>query len=328
MAPHAVLAGETTGDARGLRIVDLRDVSAPALDTLLGEQTIEWACELDWDFSKSAALLRQLADSRELSGVALLEGGEVAGFAYCGFSAGKGHVGDVYVRRRWRNANAEASLFRVLFNALMEAPGVERIEGQLMLAQEVQPPHRAPGIRSFERLLMELEPAALLPTGKASNSLKFRFEPWDEMHLEAAATVLWQAHAGHIDAQINDQYRTLDACRRFIRELVHFPGCASFCAPSSRVAFDTVTGHPSGISLISLVAGGVAHLAELCVTPQFRGAGLGYELLRRSGAAAIRAGADRISLAVTASNEDALRLYERCAFRRIRRFYAYAWDRA
>ncbi|HTW66438.1 MAG TPA: GNAT family N-acetyltransferase [Bryobacteraceae bacterium] len=328
MAPQAVLAGEGVSEGRETRIVDLRDLRAGDLDPLLREQTEEWAHELDWDFSKSADLLRQLFDARELAGLALLDGRDIAGFAYCGFSSGKAHVGDVYVPPPWRNGNAETVLFQALFNVLMDAPGVERIEAQLMLARQVQPPDRDCRIGSFERLFMTRDAAPSLPPGNASNTSRFRFEPWEDRHSEAAAFALWQAHAGHVDAQISDQYRTLAASSRFIQELVRFPGCASFCPSASYVAFENATGHPAGISLISFVAPGIAHLAELCVTPEFRGAGLGYELLRQSSAALADAGAQRISLTVTAGNDDALRLYRRCGFRQTRRFYAYAWDRS
>jgi ribosomal protein S18 acetylase RimI-like enzyme len=38
------------------------------------------------------------------------------------------------------------------------------------------------------------------------------------------------------------------------------------------------------------------------------------------------AGARRITLTVTANNEDAIRLYERCGFEEVRRFFAYVWE--
>jgi ribosomal protein S18 acetylase RimI-like enzyme len=336
MALRAVLSGNAAIERRlqeapAPRIVDLREVSARDLGPLLREETVEWARELDWDFSKSAGLLRRLAEARKLGGVALLDHGEVAGFAYCGFDDHKGHIGEVYVRPRWRNGNAEASLFRFLLNALMETPGVQRIESQLMLAQAMEPLAGDRGLRSFERILMMLDLKTPLAPGKvttkAATTARFRFEPWEDRHHEAAATTLWLSHVGHVDAQISDQYRTLAATSRFVRDLVRFPGCASFCPPASFIACDTATGQTAGISLASFVAEGVAHIAELCVTPPFRGAGLGFELLRQSAAALAVAGAKRLSLTVTAGNEEAIGLYTRCGFREMRRFYAYAWDR-
>jgi ribosomal protein S18 acetylase RimI-like enzyme len=93
------------------------------------------------------------------------------------------------------------------------------------------------------------------------------------------------------------------------------------------VAFDTTTGKPAGISLVSFVGSRVAHIAELSVAPDARGAGLGHELLRQSAAGLAHAGAERISLTVTATNEEAIRLYTRFGFRESRRFCAYAWEK-
>ena len=38
-------------------------------------------------------------------------------------------------------------------------------------------------------------------------------------------------------------------------------------------------------------------------------------------------GAKRVSLTVTASNSEAIQLYQRCGFEEVRRFFAYVWDR-
>jgi ribosomal protein S18 acetylase RimI-like enzyme len=67
-------------------------------------------------------------------------------------------------------------------------------------------------------------------------------------------------------------------------------------------------------------------VTQLCVTPHAKGSGLGYELLRNAVAALRAGGAKRISLTVTSANEDAVRLYRRCGFREVRRFFAYVWE--
>jgi ribosomal protein S18 acetylase RimI-like enzyme len=179
----------------------------------------------------------------------------------------------------------------------------------------------------FERLLMTRDASTPLPPGRASANPGFRFEPWCDRHCDQAAAVLSFAYSGHIDCQINDQYRTFAGAVRYLYDLVQFPGSATFCRSASYVAFDMTTGQPAGISLASFVADDVAHITELCVTPRVRGAGLGYELLRQSAEALRGAGANRISLAVTAANEEAIGLYKRCGFRGTRRFHAYVWER-
>ena len=182
-------------------------------------------------------------------------------------------------------------------------------------------------MRLYERLLMKLNTDTPLPPGKASITSRFRVEAWNDNHHDAAATVLARAHVGHIDAQMSEQYRTVQGTSHFLHDLVRFPGCSTFCRLASYIAFDNTTGQAAGISLASFVADGVAHIAELCVTPDAKGAGLGYQLLRNSVAALRGAGAKRVSLTVTAANEEAVRLYTRCGFRPARQFYAMVWER-
>jgi ribosomal protein S18 acetylase RimI-like enzyme len=310
------------------RIADLRSLRAHDLSPLLLDETIEWRRELDWDYSKSADLVRRFADGPGLTGVALLDGGEVAGYAYAGFEGHKGLIWDVYVRPGWRSGNAEVVLFRLLLDALIETSRVRRIECQLMLVEPASAKtlQRERFVRLFERVLMTRNITFSLPAGRASTIVKSRFERWSDNHYDAAATVLSLAYTGHVDSQFNDRYRTFAGAMQFLHELVQFPGCSTFCQEASWLAFDESTGQVAGVALSSFIAGDVAHIAELCVMPEARGAGLGYELLRRSVEASRSAGAKRISLTVTAANDKALALYARCGFREIRRFYACVWE--
>ena len=312
--------------AGGPRIVDLRHLSARDLEPILLEETAEWRSELDWDFSKSADVVRKFIDAKGLSGVALLDRGEVSGYGYTGLEGDKGSIWDVYVRRGWRDGNNEGLLLRLLIDALIGNSGVHRIESQLMLT-EAASAEALQRMRLFERFLMQLNAGAPLPPGRASTALRFRLEPWGDHHYDAAGIVISRAYAGHVDSQINDHYRTFTGARRFVYNLVQFPGCATFYRPASYVAYDPTTGQVAGMSLCNFIAGDVAHIAELCVTPQFQGAGLGYQMLSRSIAALLEAGAKRISVTVTAANEGAVRLYRRRGFRNARRFYAYVWER-
>jgi ribosomal protein S18 acetylase RimI-like enzyme len=311
-----------------LQVVDIRNFGARELDALLREETAEWERELDWDFSKSADLVRKFADARGLGGAAIVDRGEVVGYGYTVLEEHKGLIGDVYVRAIWRNGEIELQLFRVLLDALIGVSGIRRVESQLMLIEGAvaKALQRERFVRLFERLLMILDETAVLGPGRPSAVRRFRIEPWaDHLH-DSAATVISLAYIGHIDSQINDQYRTFDGAQRFLYNIVQFPGCGAFYRQASFVASDMATGWVAGIVLSSLVADGVAHITQLCVTPHAKGTGLGYELLRRAVMALRTGGAKRISLTVTTANEEAVRLYRRCGFREIRRFFAYVWE--
>jgi ribosomal protein S18 acetylase RimI-like enzyme len=57
-----------------------------------------------------------------------------------------------------------------------------------------------------------------------------------------------------------------------------------------------------------------------------RGAGVGYELLRRSLESLAGTRARKVSLTVTAANENAVALYEKMGFRVLKRFPAFVWE--
>ena len=42
---------------------------------------------------------------------------------------------------------------------------------------------------------------------------------------EEAAHVISAAYRGHVDSEINDQYRSIPGARRFVTNIVRFPGC-------------------------------------------------------------------------------------------------------
>jgi ribosomal protein S18 acetylase RimI-like enzyme len=90
-------------------------------------------------------------------------------------------------------------------------------------------------------------------------------------------------------------------------------------------AFDRLSGRICGICLASLVLPDCGHITQICVAPAVRGTGVGYELLRHSLAALRAAGCRHTSLTVTASNSEAVKLYEDLGFTTVRKFFAYVW---
>lgn len=314
--------------AAGPEIVDLRDLAGRELDPLLLEETVEWRQELDWDFGRSADLVHQFADMQALPGCALLDRGEVAGYGYWVLEENKGLIGDLYVRPAWRNGHDEVRLFRAILDGLIAMPGVRRIESQLMLVDPSvgKALQRERFVKVQERMLLKLDTSSppYLPAGAALR--KFHIEQWAEHQHEAAAGVISLAYEGHVDGQINEQYRTLAGARKFIYNIVEFPGCGTFFRQGSFVAYDLETGWLSGIVLASFVGDETGHITQLCVTPETKGRGLGYELLREAVNALRVHGAKRVSLTVTAANKDAIQLYRRCGFQDVRRFLSYVWE--
>lgn len=307
--------------------VDLRRLSARDLEPLLAEETDEWLDELEWDFAKSAGLVRRFVDMRALHGAALMEGGEVTGYLYYVLEDAKGLIGDLYVRRAWRTPEREDLLLGVALAAMTAGWRVTRVEAQLLMmrAEPSRGMWHATRAVCFERNFMRIDLGrAALDEGRVRRPMYL--ERWSDHHEDVAAHLIAAAYAGHIDSRINDQYHTAAGARRFLYNIVQYPGCGTFFRPASWVAMDAAMGGACGISLTSLVAPGCGHVTQICVAPEVHGTGIGHALLRRSLMSLRDSGCGSATLTVTAANADAVTLYERMGFRTVRRFPAYVWE--
>jgi ribosomal protein S18 acetylase RimI-like enzyme len=308
-------------------VVDLRHISARDMEPLLAEEMAVWREELEWDFEKSADLVRRFVELRALNGYALITGGAVLGYVYYILEEAKGLVGDLYVRRGPRGAEHERRLLEAVLDPIMAAPQVARVECQLMMLR--------PGIHSrlprmeylntFERNFMRIDlRRASLEPGRVRRPVYI--EKWSDHYQEGAAHLIAAAYTGHIDGRINDQYRNTGGARRFLYNIVQYPGCGTFYRPASYAAFEAESGRLCGISLASLVAPDCGHITQICVSPAAKGTGVGHELLRQSLVTLREAKCRSASLTVTAANQEAVALYERVGFEIIRRFSAFVWE--
>jgi ribosomal protein S18 acetylase RimI-like enzyme len=292
-------------------------------------------------------------------------GPRVIGYSYYVCEEGKGLIGDLYVMRERQiqiqgpQIQSPAIQTRQLENVLIEAvlgamwrtPGVKRVEAQpMMLGSPLGLPMRSPlgslsgsppdratpeGLspsssgrdrpQSYPRKFLEapLGPCVKVPARPPSGAI---VTGWTESMQDQTARLIAAAYQGHIDSRINDQYRSPGGARRFLTNIVQYPGCGTFFRPASFAAIDIGTRQLRGISLASLVASDCGHITQICVAKAEQGTGLGYELMRQSMVALTAHGCRAVSLTVTASNESAIRLYQRLGFSNRRDFAAYVWD--
>ena len=313
--------------SRPPEIVELRRLTARDLEPLLQEETAAWWETLEWDFEKSADLVRRFVDLRALNGFALVEDGETIGYVYYVLEDAKGLMGDLYVMREHRTAERENLLLAAALHSIVSHPQVLRIESQLMML-EFAASRAVPGagsLTTFDRNFMRIDLRRTdFPQGRLR--LPAVIDRWTDLHQEATAHLIANAYRGHVDSRINDQYRTIAGARRFLHNIVQYPGCGAFFRPASYAAFDSSRGVLSGISLASLGSQDCGHITQICVSPEAKGMGVGYALLRQSLTALRDMGCHSATLTVTAANEDAVELYRRVGFRTIRRFSAYVWE--
>jgi len=307
-------------------VVDLRKISAEDIAPLLEEEREAWRAALKWDFDSSAELVRRFVGMQALNGFALLEGARTIGYSYYIREDKKGLIGDLYVAERSRTVERENALIEATLETLWRSPGVRRVEAQLLMLES--PLKRkvpfASRFRPYPRRFLEApaKHALDLPDREPEG---IAIAPWTEAEQDDSARLVAAAYRGHIDSEINDQYRSPSGSRRFLSNIVQYPGCGTFFAPASFAA-SAGKGELCGISLASLVARDTGHITQICVTPSQRGKGLGYALLRRSMLALAAQGCRTVGLTVTSKNTGAIRLYQQMGFTDRRDFAAYVWD--
>ncbi|MBS1824389.1 MAG: GNAT family N-acetyltransferase [Acidobacteria bacterium] len=312
--------------AQQTELIELRHISGSDLRPMLWEEAESWREMLDWDFTPSADLVMKFVDLQSLSGYAVLVNGRIAGYSYFLAEDRKGLVGDIYVMKQHRTFSRENSLLQAVMDELVNICAVRRVESQLMMLDSPlsRPMVYENRIREFRRTFMVWERDIWGHGGTKAEDLLL-FESWREERQEEAAQMIAHSYRGHIDSQINDQYQSIPGARRFVGNIIQYPGCGRFFGPASCIAFRKDNGLPCGLILGSLVSEGVGHITQICVTPESRGMGIGYELLRRALREFAEFGCRKVSLTVTSANNSAIRLYERMGFRRVREFAAHVW---
>ncbi|MCS7020746.1 MAG: GNAT family N-acetyltransferase [Gemmataceae bacterium] len=172
-------------------------------------------------------------------------------------------------------------------------------------------------MRYYKRYLMEraldeeTEEEVLLPPG-------YTWVTWTEGLIERHAIVLYESFLGTIDAQIVVALGSLGGCRELVQRLASWRG---FCPAANWLVVSEEEGRDVGCIQSSLDATGCGVIVNVAVVPNHRGRGLGNALLKQTLKGLHRAGARRVYLEVTASNQTAVQLYRRSGFRCYKTLY-------
>ena len=81
------------------------------------------------------------------------------------------------------------------------------------------------------------------------------------------------------------------------------------------------------MALTSTVAPRVSHLTQICVSPSVQRRGIGRLHIGRIVQELKKRKSKALTLTVTRSNTEAIRLYRHLNFETVREFYAATWDR-
>jgi len=313
-----------------VEILDLRHFSSIDLRPLMEDEIAVWERLLSWDYRGSAEMIQRYVDAKILPGYAAIDRGRIFGYSFFVYEGNKGVIGDLYVANGGRLPEpheVETRLLSHVIETLQQSPGIHRIEAQLLVheAGVVAQPFVEQGFHRHARLFMVLpievgiEPQKVLPQG-------IQIRRWAEQDYQAAAALITSAYRGHVDALINDQYRSLSGSLRFLNNIVRFPGCGTFDPEASFVAVYQGSRHLAGLILCSTVRDDVGHVTQVCVLPELRSHGIGEALLAASVANLRQRKFSMLSLTVTEANTRAVELYRRLHFDTKRVFDAFVWE--
>jgi mycothiol synthase len=150
----------------------------------------------------------------------------------------------------------------------------------------------------------------------------YYLQPWDQSQIELHAEVKYESFRFEIDANVFPCLGDRDGCQRLMREIANKQGFtpeATWLAyyQATSVAEPEYCGTIQGI----LDPNGLGSIQNLGVTPTHRGRKLGVALMYQALSGFRSVGMRRAYLEVTARNVDAIRLYQRLGFQKVRTVY-------
>ncbi|MBZ5516985.1 MAG: GNAT family N-acetyltransferase [Acidobacteriia bacterium] len=297
-------------------VIDIRHFNAEAFESLLEAESRAW----------NSALLE----------------GVLTGYSFFFHDGEKGLIGNLFVAPNDGKLEQAFLLLDHVNETLLATPGLTRVETQLphFTMEELEPCFLPREFRSHLRRFMLLRLASRrralygnagsntdTPPAMAPLAPGFTVAPWERKHDRAVADLVYGVYRGHIDGEINDQYRSLGGTIHLVDNIVHQRGCGEMLHGASLVA----THQPSGILAAALAVTAVrsrtAHIPQIAVRREFQSSGLGTALMEASFQELAQRGYEEVSLTVTELNAGAVRLYQRLGFETLRTFGAFTWNR-
>jgi len=314
-----------------VEVLDLRHFSSADLRPLLAHEVECWGTLLAWDYRSSAEMILRYVDAKILPGYAAVERGNIVGYSFFVYEGSKGVMGDLFVSPRRVDARQiESQMAEHVIETLQQSPGIHRVEAQLLTHQSghLAAGFTTAGFQRYRRLFLSLalsgHDAPQFPPLPMPSDIQVR--RWMEQDYQPAAAVITAAYRGHIDSEINDQYRTHAGSVRFLNNIVRFPGCGVFDAESSFSAIHRPTNSLVGLILCSRVKEDVGHVTQVCLLPEYRGRKIGENLLACCANSLRNRRFNLLSLTVTEMNQRAVEIYKQIGFEEKSVFDAFVWE--
>lgn len=331
--------GQEKGGVLAPEIIDLRRLGAGEIKPLLEAESREWEAKLRWNYTSAARLISSSLEEKRLSGYALLSAGRITGYSFFFYEDAKGLIGNLFVGSEGSRLDGAQILLDHVIETMLATPGLCRVETQLphFSLKELDARFRAQGFKGFLRRFMVVSLSGRRPHPQGSDAENTEkqalpedvvVEPWDRKHDRQAARLLFEVYRDHVDAKINDHYRSFDGSTRLVENIVRHWGCGEHLPGASLVAVHLPTQKLAGVLAMTAVRARTAHIPQIAIASEFQGLGLGTAMMDMSFGALANRAYEEVTLTVTDRNSGAVRLYERLGFRTFRTFGAFVWDRS
>jgi ribosomal protein S18 acetylase RimI-like enzyme len=287
-----------------IRCHDWRLVPASVVEPLLERERAAWLDDLGWDVRAAWQGVEPARRAGTLAGfVAKDASGRIAGW-----TAFLLHSGNLQVLAFVASSPEAAA---ALVDAILESEEHAAAEAVLFCvrsAAEALP--SALSIRGFRVERYRYLTASLVAAPPVPSPLR----TWSDDGARLAR-LFARAYEDETTTRAFAPHGTTDEWVEYVVSLITTTGCGRFAPALSFVSPAADPTELDGAVVVTALAPGTSHVAQIAVDPAERGRGLGRHLLERAMSAAAAAGESHMTLLVAASNRAALSLYERAGFR-------------
>jgi ribosomal protein S18 acetylase RimI-like enzyme len=285
-----------------MSLLDWRDVDAALLTPVWAEQTARWSQRLFWDAHHNWAQVEAERLAGRLPGMVLLEGRDVAAWAFFLVHQGTLQIGGF-------ESNSSAAT-RTLLDAVLHAVDPELAPSGAVLFAFSSAPGLVPalvargfGTERYEYLVRETSVVRPVRAGL----------PWDMQAAVELPSLLARSYGPPEVTRPFVRHGTIDEWREYSAQLLGSIGCGAFEPNLSASSIDH-DGRLHGAIVTTLIGPGTAHIAQVAVDPAQRGSGLAGRMLDAVVERVRAEGLDRVTLLVSERNTAARHLYNRRGF--------------
>jgi len=305
------------------QVVDLCTITPAELEDLWHHEEQWWREHLLWDISHPLAALRRVIGRRGVPGKAVRVGTQTVGYAYYMISGSLGILAGLVVAPAWNIPEVGGSLLKATVDAIRQR-GVRRIESPCvsMASPWLVPVCEREGLQAAWRAFLRVELAGV--HASVQSPAFVQLEPWREMHVHEAAAIMQAAYQTTVDVELNMLYRTVEGCSSVLDNLLQQGGCGPLVAEASVLA--RYRGQGIGFVVVTEIAPGQGHLAQVAVLPAYQRQGVGRLLVNHCLTQLAARHFDTLSLIVSRANQRAFRLYQTAGLQEILTFPVFVWE--